>query len=167
MLSVRIPFLSIHGQIFNHVEVSTQYGLMFWCGITFLFVKEDFQLGEGGGILGTYVFAIWNLYFGVSTVTDIIWPAWSDFSNFTLKFLNSLQSIGTLLFVLLSDEKKAVPIQSFFQSILSSSVLCVSWRSIISNFELRKVWKILFLFLLSWRPWTFIDAISSLDISKT
>ena len=52
MLSVRIPFLSIHGQIFNHVEVSTQYGLMFWCGITFLFVKEDFQLGEGGRYIG-------------------------------------------------------------------------------------------------------------------
>ena len=42
----------------------------------------------------------------VFTVTDIIRPVLSGFSNSTLKFLDSLQNIATPLLLLLSDEKK-------------------------------------------------------------
>ena len=148
MLSITVTSLPIHGQIFNHVEVSTQYDFIFGCDIAFQFVKEDFLLG---GYIGSIYICYLKFFFCVSTVTDIIWPALSDFSNSTVKFLDSLQSIATLLLVLLSDGKIPRPVQSFFQWITFSSVLCVSWRSIISNLELQKVWKILFLFLLSWR----------------
>ena len=58
------------------------------------------------GMLGAYMLVIWNLFFWVSTVTEIIRPALSEFWNFTLKFLDSLQSIATPLLVLMSDEKK-------------------------------------------------------------
>ena len=71
------------------------------------------------------MFVIWNLFFCVLRVTDIR-PALSEFSNSTLQFFYSLQSIATPLLVLLSDEKKVRPIQSFFQRATSSSVLCVS-----------------------------------------
>ena len=70
--------------------------------------------------------------------------ALSEFSNSTLKFLDSLHSIATPLLVLLSEEKKARLVQSFFQSTTSSSVLCVSWKSIMSNLELLKFGKSFF-----------------------
>ena len=122
MLSIEVASLPIHGQVFNHVEVSTQYDFIFGCDITFQFIKEDFLLE--GYIRSVYICYL-NFFF-FSTVTNIMRPALSEFSNSTLKFLDSLQNIATLLFVLLSDKKKARPIQSFFQRTTSLSVLCVS-----------------------------------------
>ena len=71
-------------------------------------------------------------------------PALSEFSNSTLQFLDSLHSIATPLLVLLGEEKKVRPVQSFFQRTTSSSVLCASWRSIMSNLELLKFGKSFF-----------------------
>ena len=54
MLSIRVTSLPIHGQIFDHAKVSTQYDFIFECDITFQFVKEDFPLeGGGGGYIGS------------------------------------------------------------------------------------------------------------------
>ena len=107
---------------------------------------------------------IWNLFFCVSAVCEIIQPALSEFSNSTLKLWDSLHSIATPLLVLLNEEKKAGPVQSFYEITTSWSVLCVSWRSIISNLELRKVLKIYFLLLLSSRPLMLRDTIPNILI---
>ena len=76
MLSIRVTSLPIHGQIFDHAKVSTQYDFIFECDITFQFVKEDFPLEGGGG--GVYWERI-NLSFCASTVTDIIRSALCEF----------------------------------------------------------------------------------------
>ena len=144
MESIRVSSLPIYGQIFDYVEVSTQYDFTFGCNITFQFIKEDFPLwGYIGSVYVCYLKSVFlcfdsNRYYTACFVRV-----------FKFKFLDSLQSIATPLLVLLSDEKKARPIQSFFQRTTSSSVLCVSCRSIMSNLEFRKVFKILFLLLLS------------------
>ena len=44
MLSIRVSALPVHGQVFDYVEVSTQYDFIFGCEVTFQFVKEDFPL---------------------------------------------------------------------------------------------------------------------------
>ena len=44
MLSIPVASFPIYGQIFDHVEVSTQYDFIFGCDITFQFIKEDFPL---------------------------------------------------------------------------------------------------------------------------
>ena len=115
MLSIPVASLPILGQIFDHVEVSTQYDFIFGCDITSQFINEDFLLGwEGGEYIGSVYICYLKFVFLCSTVTDIIRPALLEFSNSTLKFLDPLQSIPTSLLVLLSDEKKAGPIHSFF-----------------------------------------------------
>ena len=158
MLSIWVTSLPMHGQIFDHVEVSTQYDFIFGCDITFQFVKEDFPLG------GVYWERI-NLSFCASTVTDIIRPALCEFSNSTLKFLDPCKVL-LLRFWCYRAMKKSATYPLFFPK---NNVFISTMRfrrSIISNFKLRKVWKILFLLLLSWRPRTFKDAISNLLILK-
>lgn len=87
--------------------------------------------------------------------------------EFYFKVFGFLQSIATPLLVLLSDEKKKGDLSNVsFQRRTSSSVLCVSNKSIMSNWELWKVWNIFLFLLLSWRPQTINDAISNLLILK-
>ena len=92
MLSIRVTSLPIHGQIFDHLEVCTQYDFIFRCNIKF-----QFDLGRKM-YLEVYICYL-ELVFCVSTVTDIIRSTLSEFSNSTLKFLDSLQSIATPLLV--------------------------------------------------------------------
>ena len=47
MLSIRVSSLLIHGDIFDHIEMSTEYDFIFGCNIAFQFVK-DFRSKEGG-----------------------------------------------------------------------------------------------------------------------
>ena len=106
-----------------------------------------------------------NLSFCASTVTDIIRPALCEFSNSTLKFLDPCKVL-LLRFWCYRAMKKSATYPVFFPK---NNVFISTMRfrrSIISNFKLRKVWKILFLLLLSWRPRTFKDAISNLLILK-
>ena len=60
MLSIPVASLPILGQIFDHVEVSTQYDFMFGCDITSQFINKDFLLGWGGG--GVYWECIYLLF---------------------------------------------------------------------------------------------------------
>ena len=56
MLSIRVSALPIHGQIFDHVEVSTQYNLIYGCDITLQFVKEGLTLkGDVGSVNVSYL----------------------------------------------------------------------------------------------------------------
>ena len=96
MLSIRVTSLPIHGQIFDHAEVSTQYDFIFECDITFQFVKEDFPLG----ILGAYKFVFLCFHSNRYYTVCFMWVL-----KFHFKVFGSLQSIATLLLVLSSDEQ--------------------------------------------------------------
>ena len=136
MKSIRVPSLPIYGQIFDHVEVSSQYDFIFGCDITFQLIEEDFPLW--GYIGSVYVCYLKFVFLCFDSNRDYT-ACFVRVFKFNFKVFRFFPKIATPLLVLFSDEKKARPIQSFFQRTTSSSVLCVSCRSIMSNLEFRKV----------------------------
>ena len=72
MLSIRVSSLLIHGDIFDHIEMSTEYDFIFGCNIAFQFVKEDFRSKEGG-IKKAYISVI-NIYLLLSLTNINVMP---------------------------------------------------------------------------------------------
>ena len=55
MLSIPVASFPIYGQIFDHVEISTQYDFIFGSDTAFQFIKEDFPLRRGVYWEGIYL----------------------------------------------------------------------------------------------------------------
>ena len=62
MLSVRVSSLTIDGQIFNYVKVSTQYDFIFGCDLTFQLIKENFS---AVGVCSQHICSLFKVCFFV------------------------------------------------------------------------------------------------------
>ena len=137
-LNILLPSIVFHNKICVFIIIFTDYSrlicyvrrqrqLGYVIGSVYICVKFVFLCLHNNGYCTACLIRVFKFYFKVF--------------RFLAKYCYS--SFGAI-----ERWKKAGPIQYFFQKITSSSMLCIFWISIISNFELRKVCKIVFLLLL-------------------
>ena len=105
MLSIRVSSLPIHGQIFDHVEVSHQYDVIFGCEITFQFVKADFLRWE---VCWEHIYLLFEICFFVCFHSNGYYTACLvEVFKFHFKVFGFLLlRYDTPLLVLLIEEKK-------------------------------------------------------------